>query len=128
MRAAHARVRKVTRAILLAGFASAAVIYAVNARPGAGDYELERTKLYRHDLEVYGGRANVLADDFRTWFDGLWHGRDLALTVAVLTILAALAWRFVATPVPERAAEHSGENADVSASDGTSEKTRPSRP
>lgn len=100
MTAAPARVRQITRAILFAGFASAAVIYAVNARPGTGEYALERSKLYRHDLEVYGGRANVLADDFREWWSGLWQGRQLAFTVAVLTVLAALAWRFAATPVP----------------------------
>lgn len=100
MRASPPRVRAVTRAILVAGFAAAAALYAANARPGAGDYELERTKLYRHDLEVYGGRANVLADDFREWFSGLWHGRNLAFTVAGLTVLAALAYRFVAAPVP----------------------------
>jgi hypothetical protein len=117
-----ARIRAVTRAVLFAGFASAAVIYAVNARPGAGDYELERTKMYRHDLEVYGGRANVLADDFREWFAGLWHGRNLAYTVAVLTVLAALAFRFVATPVPP------AEGDAVSASDGTSAQNRPPRP
>ena len=100
MRKAAARVRLMTRAILVAGFAAAAAIYAVNALPGSGAYELERTKLYRHDLEVYGGRANVLADDFREWFAGLWHGRNLAFTVAVLTVLAALAYRFVATTPP----------------------------
>ena len=99
------------------------MIYAVNARPGAGDYELERTKLYRHDLEVYGGRANVLADDFREWFAGLWHGRNLAFTVAVLTVLAALAWRFVATPGAAGAGP-----ARVSASDETSAQSRPPRP
>jgi hypothetical protein len=97
----------------------------VNARPGAEDYELEKTKLYRHDLEVYGGRANVLADDFREWFAGLWHGRTLAFTVAGLTVLAALAWRFVsaspAVPPP-------GSGGGVSASDGTSGRSRPSRP
>lgn len=96
--AARARVRLVTRAILLVGFVSAGVIYAVNAGPD--EDELARTKLYRHDLEVYGGRANVLADDFRHWFDGLWHGRSLAFTVAGLTVAAALAYRFVATPLP----------------------------
>jgi hypothetical protein len=103
-----ARVRQITRAILLAGFAGAAMIYTLNAGPGAGDGALERTKLYRHDLEVYGGRANVLADDFREWWSGLWHGRQLAFTVAVLTVLAALAWRFVATPVPPAAEDPVG--------------------
>jgi hypothetical protein len=125
VRAAQARVRRVTRGFLLAGFASAAVIYAVNARPGSGDYELERTKLYRHDLEVYGGRANVLADDFREWFAGLWRGRSLAFTVAALTVAVAVAWRFVATPVPGADA---GPGAGVSASDETSARSRPPRP
>jgi len=117
-----ARIRVVTRAILFAGFASAAVIYAVNARPGAGDYELERSKLYRHDLEVYGGRANVLADDFREWWSGLWHGRDLAYTVGALTVLAAIAYRFVATPAPP------AEGDGISASGGTSAQNRPPHP
>ena len=98
MTAPIARGRAITRAILLVGFAAAAVIYAANREPD--DYELERTKLYRHDLEVYGGRANVLADDFRRWFDGLWRGRNLAFTVAWISVLAALAYRFVATPLP----------------------------
>ena len=117
-----ARIRVVTRAILFAGFASAAVIYAVNARPSAGDYELERSKLYRHDLEVYGGRANVLADDFREWWSGLWHGRDLAYTVGALTVLAAIAYRFVATPAPP------AEGDGISASGGTSAQNRPPHP
>lgn len=121
---APARVRAVTRAILLVGFAAAAAIYTVNARPGAEDYELEKTRLYRHDLEVYGGRANVLADDFREWFSGLWHGRNLAFTVAGLTVFAALAWRFVSAPP----ARPPGSGGAVSASDGTSAKNRPSRP
>jgi hypothetical protein len=109
----RARVRAVTRAILLAGFAGAAAIYAVNARPGAGDYALERTKLYRHDLEVYGGRANVLADDFREWFSGLWRGRNLAFTVAALTLLAALAYRFVATAPPPAGPDGDGGGRDA---------------
>jgi hypothetical protein len=116
------RVRLGTRAILLAGFAAAAVIWVVNSRPSTSDFELERSKMYLHDLEVYGGRANVLADDFREWWSGLWRGRNLALSVAVLTVLAALAFRFVATPVPP------AEPGGVSASGGTSGKTRPTRP
>ncbi len=98
---AKAHVRVVTRAILLVGLAAAAVIFLVNSGPGgASDYELERSKMYLHDLQLYGGRANVLADDFRNWWGGLWHGRNLAFTVAAISILAALAYRFVATPLP----------------------------
>jgi len=96
---AERRVRTWTRAILGAGLGAAAVIFLANAG-SKPDFELEKSRMYYHDLEVYGGRANVLADDFRAWFDGLWQGRNLAYTVAVLTILAALLFRFFATPAP----------------------------
>lgn len=128
MRDAASRVRFVTRAILFAGLAGAAAIYLVNSRPRGAEFELERSRMVTHDLEVYGGRANVLADDFRTWFGGLWQGRNLAFTVAVLTILAALAYRFVATPAPPEAGPDAGGGGNVSASGGTSGKSRPSSP
>lgn len=44
------------------------------------------SKLYRHDLERFGGRAAVLADDVARWIAGLWRGKRLALTLAVLTV------------------------------------------
>ena len=98
--AAEARVRLVSRAILAVGFASAVVIYFVNATPPASDFEFEASKKYLRELEVYGGKANVLATQFRNWFNGLWHGRSLAFTVAVISVFLALAYNFFATPLP----------------------------
>jgi len=99
--AAEARVRFVTRAILAVGFASAVVIYFVNAAPpDASGFEFETSKKYLRELEVYGGKANVLATEFRRWFDGLWHGRSLAFTVAVISVFMALTYNFFATPLP----------------------------
>jgi len=43
--------------------------------------------MYRHNLEVYGGKLNVIMDDFRRWFDGLWHGKSLAFIVSCTTIV-----------------------------------------
>jgi len=99
---ADVRIRRVTRWIVAVGFGAAAAIYAVAlARPEiAPGYEPLETKKYLHDLEVYGGKANVVAAEFREWFVGLWHGRNLAGTVAVLTILTVLAIRFVAARLP----------------------------
>ncbi|MFI5120962.1 MAG: hypothetical protein ACHQM4_11145 [Thermoanaerobaculia bacterium] len=98
----EARVRLVTRAILAIGFASAVVIYFVNAAPpDASGFEFENSKKYLRELEVYGGKANVLATEFRHWFDGLWHGRSLAFTVAVISAFLALAYNFFATPLPQ---------------------------
>jgi hypothetical protein len=97
-----ARIRASTRAILALGFAAAVVIY-LTAKPPPGNplgYDPMDTKRYLHDLEVYGGKANVLAAEFRDWFDSLWHGKRLAFTVAVLTLMAAFAFKFFATPLP----------------------------
>lgn len=52
--------------------------------------------MYKHDLELYGGKLNVLADQFMRWFAGLWHGRSLAFTVACITVVISLVFFFVA--------------------------------
>ena len=46
---------------------------------------LENTKMYRRDLQRFGGNAAVLFDDLHRWFTGLWRGRSLAITVAWIT-------------------------------------------
>ena len=99
---AELRIRRVTRWILGVGFGAAAAVYAIAlARPeSAPGYEPLETKKYLHDLEVYGGKANVVAAEFREWFAGLWSGTNLAWTIAVLTILTVLLYRFFAAPMP----------------------------
>ena len=97
---AKARVHRVSRAILAVGFAAAAVIYFVNGAPDASGFELEESKKYLREMEVFGGKANLLASQLRHWFDGLWHGRTLAFTIAVISVLLALAYEFLATPMP----------------------------
>ena len=94
--------------ILMVGLGSAALIYqrAGNDPYGALGYEVvdgtrypimpENSKLYRHNLEVYGGKFTVIMDDFRRWFVGLWHGKSLAFTVACITIFISLGFFFVA--------------------------------
>jgi hypothetical protein len=85
--------------ILLGGLGSAILIY-LTAENGSNNilgyvegngspYPVtpEDSKKYLRDLELYGGKANVLADEFRRWFVGLWHGKSLAFTVACITIL-----------------------------------------
>jgi len=99
---AQERVRLGTRAILVLGFVAAVVIY-LTAQPPAENplgYDPMDTKKYLHDLQLYGGTANVLAAQFRDWFDSLWHGKQLAYTVAVLTVISAGAFKFFATPLP----------------------------
>ncbi|BDU68385.1 hypothetical protein GETHOR_04860 [Geothrix oryzae] len=103
-----ARIRGITSLLLAGGLGSAVALYltAPPRRPNPLGYEPEDTKRYLRDLELYGGKANVLATEFRRWFDGLWQGRKLAYTVATLTVLLAFGFWFLATrSLPETEVE-----------------------
>jgi hypothetical protein len=76
---------------LLVGLGSSLAIYltAVDTVEDATISAFENSKAYRHDLELYGGKVNVLANDLMSWFEGLWHGKTLAFTVAAITLVTA---------------------------------------
>jgi len=105
--------------VLLAGLGGGVLIYltAENDSYGVLGYEViggnvypikpEDSKTYMHDLELYGGKANVLVNEFMRWFDGLWHGRSLAFTVACIAIFISLVLFIVAGHLP------SGSRSDV---------------
>ncbi len=90
------------------GLGSAVLIYASSHDDwtGAQGYEVadgsvypvnpEDSKQYLRGLQLYGGTANLLADQLRHWFAGLWHGKPLAWTVACLTILLSSGGFYVA--------------------------------
>ena len=101
--------------ILLAGLAGAVAIYhrAGNLPYGAWGYVNadgtiaavgpEDSKMYRHNLEVYGGKANVIMDDFRRWFAGLWQGKSLAVIVGCAAICMAYGCFYTANyAIPRR--------------------------
>ena len=109
------RRRFIAAAILAAGLGSALVIYltATPAPPNPFGYEPEDTKRYLREMEVYGGKANVLASEFRKWFESLWHGRQLAVTVICLTLLLLFLFLFASTPLPpEEDALHGEQKPD----------------
>ena len=85
----------------IVGFASAIWIYlTAGAAPGNPlGYEPEDSKRYLRDLERYGGKANVVAGEITDWFNGLWHGKRLALTVVCITVLVAGALLLAGTPL-----------------------------
>ena len=106
--------------VLLVGLGTAIFIYQTADTDSSGvlGYQIiggaiypimpENTKIYKHDLEVYGGKAAVLADDFRRWFNGLWHGTTLAFTIAVITIFVSFAGFFTARHLPSRSISDDG--------------------
>ena len=89
-------------AVLAAGLCAAALVFALagDEADGSLNYVVadgvahavpqSQTKPYTRTLELYGGKASVLFDEFDRWFAGLWHGRRLALTVACLSTAVAL--------------------------------------
>ncbi len=102
------RLYLVTAIVLLTGFGSAAGIYltaennsdSVLGYETAGGYVYpvapEDSKMYMHNLELYGGKVNVLANELVRWFAGLWHGRSLAFTVACISIIISFGFFFAA--------------------------------
>jgi hypothetical protein len=62
------------------------------ADDGASDPagEIASGRVYEYNIERIGGMAAVYAARFNRWLAGLWHGRPLAYTVAVLSVAIAL--------------------------------------
>jgi len=87
-----------TAAILLTGFGAGAAIYFT-----AGDVpenpleEYENSKRFTHSVEVMGGKTALIANDLSKWFKGLWQGQQLAFTVAVITVVVAVGYYFIAS-------------------------------
>jgi len=91
----------ITALILTVGLTTALAIYVAAARaPDDSSDELTDSKQYLRQMELYGGKANVLAAELQHWLASLWHGRRLALTVACGTVLVAGAYWLVAAPLP----------------------------
>jgi len=88
--------------ILLVGVTGALSIYLSSGGPSDSVPMpgLENSKAYLREVEVYGGTANVLATEFMQWFDGLWHGQQLAYTIACMAIFISFCFAFVAYRLP----------------------------
>lgn len=100
----------VAAVVLVVGFAGAVAIY-LTAKPGSDELlelSADTSKKYLRDLELYGGTANVLAVELMHWLEGLWHGRSLAFTVAVLTVVVCLGYLFFAVRLPADGREDAG--------------------
>jgi hypothetical protein len=108
----RARLNLVGTTILLVGLGGAILIYraaqnnssdVLGYEQGNGSFypvKPEDSKKYLRDLELYGGKANVLAYEFREWFVGLWHGKSLAFTVGCITIFISVGVFYAANHVP----------------------------
>jgi hypothetical protein len=110
----HTCLNLISAIILLVGLGSAMLIYrtAENNSYGALGYEEgggtvypimpDDSKKYLRDLELYGGKANVIMDELRRGFIGLWHGKSLAFTVACITFFISFGVYYAANHLPSR--------------------------
>ena len=87
--------RWLSYAIGIIGLGSAVFLYATASPPPQHPlgYDPFASKKYVRELELYGGKINILAVEFCQWFDSLWQGKPLAYTIAFLTVLlSSLLW------------------------------------
>jgi hypothetical protein len=94
--------------ILVVGLISAGVIYqrAGKAPYGALGYEIEGgtlypvmpedSKQYQREMELYGGKANVLAESLRLWVGSLFQGKSLAFIIAGASIIISFGFFYAA--------------------------------
>ena len=84
--------------ILGIGLAIVLSVTAAAPAPHPLGYDPFTSKKYVRELEVYGGKINILAVEFRHWFESLWRGKTLAYIIAFLTLmLSSLLW-FMGSP------------------------------
>lgn len=94
----QSRLYIISAVVLAVGLCSAVLIYLTAGNPPDNTLinDFQNSKRYIHDLELYGGKMNVLADQFRRWFESLWVGKSLAFMVAGISIVIACGCSFVA--------------------------------
>lgn len=98
------KINRLSLVLLVAGFLAAVVLWFVMPPPETDAWRDDplNEKRTRRQLAMIGGQANQLSADFIDWFGERWEGRNLAVTVAVLTVVAVGGFRFVAVRMGPR--------------------------
>ncbi|HNH25315.1 MAG TPA: hypothetical protein PK261_10025, partial [Accumulibacter sp.] len=93
--------RKTAIAVLIVGLTIAGAIYWVNGENSQEDAalveNLHNSKRYRLEIARFGGKGALMAAEFNEWFADQWHGRRLARSIALITLLVAGISHWVAT-------------------------------
>ena len=115
------RCNAIGKYVLLIGLCAALAIYllaggdprdAASSRLDGGNVQQdlsEISKSYLRNMELYGGKANVMAYEMRLWIGGLFQGRTLAYTVGLASLVVALGFFLLARLIPPGA--DPGDNA-----------------
>lgn len=85
--------RRIAAAVLAIGLSAAVAVFVLapvdTADADAATASIQETKQYQLAMERIGGKAVVFAARFNDWFAGLWYGRRLAATLAVISIVVS---------------------------------------
>jgi hypothetical protein len=92
--------KRLALVILIAGLAAGAAVYLLAEEPEATSYVIvgdtaypvdpSTSKAYRRQLERYGGKAALLFDDINRWLAARFQGKQLGVTIAAASGVAAL--------------------------------------
>lgn len=113
-------VRRIGLVLLVGGLIAAIVLFFTaqpEVKPGLLGVDI-RTNRDRMQLERMGGKSYVMLKDFDEWFADLWHGRRLAGSVAVLSVLGFLLCRGLARIEADFAASERAERAQKTKTPG----------
>ena len=98
-------------AILIVGLAGGAAIYVLADEPEASAYVIigdtaypvdpASSKTYQRDLQRYGGKMAVVFDHLGRWLAARFQGKQLGVTLAVISAFAALIVFVIAERRPE---------------------------
>ncbi|NJD91496.1 MAG: hypothetical protein FIA91_08295 [Geobacter sp.] len=88
--------------VLAAGGVAATAIYLTAATREENRLvsEFQNSKVYRRQLEGYGGKLSVVMDELGRWFTSLWQGENLAFTIAAISAVTALLLYWLARNIP----------------------------
>jgi hypothetical protein len=101
----------VTAIILMIGFGTAIAIYlTADEIPDNPFAEFEQSKRFAHEVQRMGGKMAIVANDASVWFGALWHGRQLAFTVACITLVIAVGYYVIASGI--KTGEHDAGQRD----------------
>jgi hypothetical protein len=101
-----AQMRRIALAVLVLGLSSAGLVLVFSSAEDAagGDAavaSINESKQYQLAMERVGGKAVLVAAEINDWFAGLWHGRRLAATLTVLSVVVSwVCWWVGRLPPP----------------------------
>jgi len=100
---------------LLAGVVASTAVF-LTASPDEQNSlvtEFRNSKAYRHELEAYGGKLSLAADELSRWFNSLWKGENLAFTIAAASAAIACLLYFTARRIHTASSEQTDKTPDT---------------